>query len=220
MSELLSSLKTDISKQLHQKDQKHYLPTFKRMPIAFSKGERCTLWDVDGNQYLDALAGIAVNSLGHAHPKVAEAIEQQAHNLLHVSNFFVTKPQVELAKMLAEASGLKHIFFSNSGTESFEGAVKVARKYGYSIGKGGTIISMKNSFHGRTMAAIAAGKEKMQKGFGPMPKGFMQIPFNDIDAFKSVISDEITAVVLEPVQGEGGIHCSQSRIFARVKKAM
>ncbi len=205
MSELVSSLKKEQSLQLHQKDKIHYLPTFNRMPYAFVRGEGCTLWDADGNAYLDALAGIAVNSLGYAHPRITETIQRQAGELLHVSNFFVTPPQVGLAEKLTTASGLEHVFFTNSGTESFEGAVKVARKYPCKQGRGSTVVSMHNCFHGRTMAAIAAGKAKMQKGFGPMPEGFIQIPFNDLQAFHQILSREIAAVVVEPIQGEGGI---------------
>jgi acetylornithine/N-succinyldiaminopimelate aminotransferase len=217
MSELQLSLKTDKSQALHQKDQQTYLPTFRRMPIAFAKGEGCKLWDVDGNEYLDVLAGIAVNSLGHAHPTVTEAVSEAAENLLHVSNFFVTEAQVGLAERLTKASGLEHVFFTNSGTESFEGAVKIARKYAHKNGRGGKIISMKNSFHGRTLAAIAAGKPKMQVGFGPMPEGFKQIPFNDIEAFKNEISDDVAAVVLEPVQGEGGINVAQQAYLEELR---
>ncbi len=218
MSELLSPLKTEKSALLHQKDKANYLPTFNRMPIAFVKGHGCTLWDADGNEYLDALAGIAVNSLGHAHPKITQTLQFQADHLLHVSNFFVTPSQVKLAERLTDSSGLKHVFFTNSGTESFEGAVKIARKYAHQNGRGGTIISMHNSFHGRTMAAIAAGKARMQKGFGPMPKGFMQIPFNDIEAFRNVISEDIAAVVLEPVQGEGGIHVASKAYLEEMRQ--
>ncbi|MDX1686122.1 MAG: aspartate aminotransferase family protein [Saprospiraceae bacterium] len=205
MSEQQLSLNTKKSTELHESDQAHYLPTFKRMPIAFEKGKGCKLWDVDGNKYLDALAGIAVNSLGHAHPKVSATIKEQADKLLHVSNFFVTRPQVQLSQELTQSASLDHVFFTNSGTESFEGAVKIARKYAHSKGRGGTVLSMHNCFHGRTMAAIAAGKPKMQKGFDPIPAGFKQIPFNDIDAFKKEMDNDIAAVVIEPIQGEGGI---------------
>lgn len=217
MSELPLKLKTDKSQALHSKDQETYLPTFKRMPIAFAKGRGSTLWDVDGNKYLDALAGIAVNSLGHAHPAVTKAINRAAENLLHVSNFFVTEQQVGLAGRLTRSSGLENVFFANSGTESFEGAVKIARKYAWKNGRGGKIISMENSFHGRTLAAIAAGKPKMQKGFGPMPEGFSQIPFNDIEAFKNEISDEVAAIVLEPVQGEGGVHVAKQEYLEELR---
>ena len=218
MSELLSALTTERSQQLHEKDRQHYLPTFRRLPVAFAKGEGCTLWDVDGNEYLDALAGIAVTSLGHSHPEVTRRIQEQAATLLHVSNFFVTPPQVELAERLTEASGLEHVFFTNSGTESCEGGIKVARKHARKLGKGGTIISMHNAFHGRTLAAIAAGKPQMREGFGPMPEGFIRIPFNDIGAFREIISDEIAAVIVEPVQGEGGIHVADAEYLRELRR--
>jgi acetylornithine/N-succinyldiaminopimelate aminotransferase len=213
----LSPDKMDKSKALLEKDNMHYLPVFNRMPLAYTHGKGCTLWDADGNEYLDALAGIAVNSLGHAHPKVTESIRKQAEKLIHISNFFVSEPQVQLAEKLTKVSGLEHVFFTNSGTESFEGAVKIARKYAHSIDRGGTIISMHHSFHGRTMAAIAAGKPEMQQGFEPMPEGFFQIPFNDINAFTAVISSEIAAVVIEPVQGEGGIHLADKTYLQQLR---
>lgn len=206
MSEQTLLHKIEKSEELHNRDKQNYLPTFRRMPLAFDRGEGCWLWDVDGNRYLDALAGIAVNNLGYNHPSVTEAVCEQAHKLLHISNFFVTKPQVELSEKLTALSGLDTVFFSNSGTESFEGGMKIARKYASSKGRGGGIVSMKNSFHGRTLAAIASGKAAMQKGFGPMPAGFQQVTFNDIDAVRKVITKEVAAVVLEPVQGEGGVH--------------
>ncbi len=190
---------------LHEVDQEYYLPTFKRFPLALERGEGCYVWDVEGNKYLDVLAGIAVNNLGHCHPKVVKAIQDQAAKLMHISNFFVSEPQVELSKLLVEKSGLDRVFFSNSGAESVEGAFKIARKYAHTKGRGSGIIAMQNSFHGRTLATIATGKAKMQMGFGPMPAGFHRVPFNDIDAVKGLISKEIAAIILEPIQGEGGI---------------
>jgi len=196
---------TEKSTSLHQRDKQHYLPTFNRMPVAFSHGNGCSLWDVEGNKYLDALAGIAVNNLGHNHPSVSATIIEQAQRLLHVSNFFVTEPQVHLAEALTKASGLDYVFFTNSGTESFEGAIKIARKHSRGLGGGGGVISMENSFHGRTMAAIASGKAAMQKGFGPMPEGFKQVPFNNIEALELALTDEVGVIVVEPIQGEGGV---------------
>ncbi|MCF8331858.1 MAG: aspartate aminotransferase family protein [Bacteroidales bacterium] len=218
MSEQQLSQNTDQSDRLSKLDQEYYLPTYKRLPLAFASGKGCKLWDVDGNEYLDALAGIAVTSLGHTHTGIAATITEQAARLLHVSNFFVTEPQVKLARRLAESSGLDHVFLSNSGTESFEGAVKLARKYAYEHNRGGGIISMHNSFHGRTMAAVASSAPEKQEGFGPMPEGFVQVPFNDIDALKKIISDDIAAIVLEPVQGEGGIHVAQREYLHKVRE--
>ncbi len=193
------------NQSLHRKDQQYYLPTFRRYPLAFRRGEGVRLWDVEGNEYLDLLAGIAVNNLGHCHPRVVKAIQEQAARLIHISNFYVSEPQVKLAERLVELSKLQRVFFTNSGAESVEGAIKIARKYAHSQGRGGSIISMQHSFHGRTIATIATGQKKYQQGFGPMPAGFYQVPFNDIEAVKEKINDEIAAVILEPIQGEGGI---------------
>lgn len=186
-------------------DKEYYLPTFKRFPLAFIKGKGSRLWDADGKEHIDMLAGIAVNSVGHCHPKVVKAIQDQAAELIHVSNFFVSSPQVSLSKLLADISGLDRVFLSNSGAESIEGAIKIARKYAHAQGRGGKIISMKNSFHGRTLATLATGQKKYQKGFEPIPAGFSQVPFNDLQAVERAVSEKVAAVILEPVQGEGGI---------------
>jgi acetylornithine/N-succinyldiaminopimelate aminotransferase len=197
------------SKELHSLDQEYYLPTFKRMPLAFRKGRGTRLWDAEGKEYLDALAGIAVNNLGHCHPKVVEAVQHQAETLMHISNFYVSEPQVRLSEMLTKVSGLDRVFFSNSGAESVEGAIKIARKYAHRNGRGGEVISMENSFHGRTLATIATGKPKMQHGFEPIPKGFKRIPFNNLEAVRNAISTQTAAIILEPVQGEGGINVAK-----------
>lgn len=202
---------------LNEKDQEYYLQTFKRYPIAFEKGEGCTLWDVEGKQYLDALAGIAVCNLGHCHPAVTEAIRKQAGELVHISNFFVSKPQVKLSQQLCELSKMDRVFFTNSGAESVEGAIKLARKYGQTKGKAGEVIAMKNSFHGRTLATIAMGKKAMQEGFGPMPEGFQQIEFNDLEAVKNTVTDNTAAIILEPVQGEGGIHVAEHEYLKQLR---
>jgi len=187
-------------------DQKHYLPTFKRFPLAICCGSGSRVRDVEGKSYIDALAGIAVTSVGHSHPKVVRAVSEQAGKLMHISNFFVNLPQVELAERLTRLSGLERAFFTNSGAESVEGAIKIARKYAHGKGRGGTILSFDGCFHGRTMATIATGKEKMQKGFDPIPTGFKKVPFNDLNAVKNALSDEIAAILVEPIQGEGGIN--------------
>jgi acetylornithine/N-succinyldiaminopimelate aminotransferase len=194
---------------LHEADQQYYLPTFKRLPLAMARGEGCKVWDVEGNEYLDALAGIAVCNLGHCHPRVVKAIQEQAAKLIHISNFFVSEPQVELSKKLVESSGLDRVFFSNSGAESVEGAIKIARKYAHSRGRGGHVISMTRSFHGRTLATIATGKAKMQEGFGPIPHGFQRVPFNDIEAVREAVNEDVAAIIVEPVQGEGGINVAK-----------
>jgi acetylornithine/N-succinyldiaminopimelate aminotransferase len=144
--------------------------------------------------------------VGHSHPKVVKAISEQAEKLMHVSNFFVSIPQVKLSERLTRLSGLERVFFTNSGAESVEGAIKIARKYAHSKGRGGTVLSFHGCFHGRTMATIATGKEKMQQGFEPIPHGIIKVPFNDLEAVKSVLSDEVAAILIEPIQGEGGIN--------------
>ncbi len=188
-------------------DKQHYLQTFVRYPVTLDYGNGSHVWDVEGKEYIDALAGIAVNVLGHNHPKLVKAIQEQVSKLIHISNFYLSKPQVELSQKLVKLSGLERVFFSNSGAESIEGAIKLARKYAHSIGRGGETISFKGSFHGRTLATIAAtGKKQMQKGFEPIPAGFKTIPFNDIKAAKEIASKETAAFLIEPIQGEGGIN--------------
>jgi acetylornithine/N-succinyldiaminopimelate aminotransferase len=199
----------NTNKYYYEKDKSYYLQTFRRYPIALERGEGATVWDVEGRPYLDALAGIAVNNLGHCHPKVVKAVQEQAAKLMHISNFYASKPQVELSEKLCDLSGMQRVFFTNSGAESVEGAIKLARKYAHSKGKSGTIISMKNSFHGRTLATIATGKKAYQRGFGPMPDGFINVPFNDFEALKEVANEQTAAIILEPIQGEGGIHVAK-----------
>lgn len=194
------------SKALHEKDQKNYLPTFKRYPLAFERGSGVYLWDMEGNKYLDALAGIAVNNVGHCHPEVVKAIQKQAETLIHISNFYLSPAQVELSEKLTTLSGLSNVFLCNSGAESVEGAMKIARKYAFNMGKGGNIIAMENAFHGRTMATIATGKKQYQKGFAPIPSGYQLIQFNDIESVKKHLNKDTAAFLLEPIQGEGGIH--------------
>src|SRR5690606_34469235 len=176
------------NKNLHQLDEEIYLPTFKRFPLAFIKGSGSRLWDADGKEYIDMLAGIAVNSVGHCHPAVVKAIQEQAAELIHVANFFVSPALVSVCKLLRDISGMHRVFLTNSGAESVEGALKIARKYAHKEGRGGTIISMQNSFHGRTLATIATGQKKYQKGFDPIPEGFQQVPFNNLDAIEKVVS--------------------------------
>ncbi|PRY86337.1 aspartate aminotransferase family protein [Mongoliibacter ruber] len=202
---------------LHIKDQQFYLPTFKRIPITFIKGLGSRLWDIENKEYVDLLAGIAVNNVGHCHPKVVKAIQEQAKDLIHISNFFVSPPQVALSELLVNISGLDRVFFTNSGAESVEGAIKIARRYSHSKDRGGKIISMHNSFHGRTLATIATGQPKYQEGFGPIPHGFVQVPLNDIEALKSELSEDIAAIILEPIQGEGGIRPADQSYLQEVK---
>jgi acetylornithine/N-succinyldiaminopimelate aminotransferase len=192
--------------QIQEIDQKHYLQVYKRFPLTLVKGRGSKVWDANGKEYIDVLAGIAVNSVGHCHPRVVKAIQEQAAKLIHISNFYVSVPQAQLTKKLVELSGLDRVFLSNSGAEAVESAIKLARKYSHSKGRGGHILSLTNCFHGRTMATIATGKRQYQEGFDPIPSGFKQLPFNDIEALRSELSEEVGGIILEPIQGEGGIH--------------
>ena len=199
-------MEKELNKYYQEQDTKYYLQTFKRYPLTLSRGSGAHVWDVEGNEYIDVIGGIAVNCVGHCHPKVVKAIQQQAETLIHISNFYLSEPQVRLSEKLVQLSGLDRVFFANSGAESVEGAMKIARKYAHSKGKGGDIISFENSFHGRTLATIATGKQQMQKGFGPLPAGFSQVPFNDMNAVRKVAGKNTAAIIIEPIQGEGGIH--------------
>lgn len=188
--------------------QEYVMNTYGRLPMALVKGEGCRVWDADGRQYLDFVGGLAVNSLGHAHPKVAEAVCRQAKTLLHCSNLYWIEPQVKLAKLLVENSCAGKVFFCNSGAEANEGAIKLARKYAkVNLGPDKyEIITATNSFHGRTLAAVTAtGQTKYQKGFDPLPPGFNYVPYNDLAALEQSIGPQTCAVMLEPVQGEGGV---------------
>lgn len=188
--------------------QQYVMNTYGRLPMALVKGEGCRVWDADGRQYLDFVGGLAVNSLGHAHPKVAEAVCRQAKTLLHCSNLYWIEPQVKLAKLLVENSCAGKVFFCNSGAEANEGAIKLARKYAkVNLGPDKyEIITATNSFHGRTLAAVTAtGQTKYQKGFDPLPPGFNYVPYNDLAALEQSIGPQTCAVMLEPVQGEGGV---------------
>ncbi|EGD52340.1 acetylornithine and succinylornithine aminotransferase [Thermoanaerobacter ethanolicus JW 200] len=190
-------------------DKKYLMNTYSRYPITLVEGKGTKVWDDKGNVYLDFVAGIAVNSLGHCHPALVDAIKNQSEKLIHCSNLYWNENQIQLAKTIAENSFGDKVFFVNSGAEANEGAIKLARKYA-SLKYGSKrykVISAKNSFHGRTFGALTAtGQEKYHKGFGPLLSGFKYVPFNDIDALYEAIDDEVCAIMLEVVQGEGGIH--------------
>lgn len=184
--------------------------TYMRQPVTFTKGEGVWLWDEKGNKYLDALAGVAVNGLGHAHPKLVKAISEQAAKLIHVSNVYNIAEQSALADKLCEVSGMDKVFFCNSGCEANEASIKLARLYGHNKGiEMPEIIVMDKSFHGRTMATLSAtGNRKVQAGFEPLVSGFIRVPYDDIEAVKHIASrnPNVVAVLVEPVQGEGGIN--------------
>lgn len=195
-------------KEINELDQKYYMNTFgPRLPVAFEYGEGCTLYDVQGKAYIDFVAGIAVNSLGYNHPALKKAVMDQAEKLFHCSNLFYIEHQARLAKVLVQNSCGDRVFIANSGAEANEGAIKLARKYFYSKNlQRYEIITTINSFHGRTMATLAAtGQEKYQKPFRPMPAGFVHVPFNDLEAVKKTITDKTCAIMVEPIQGEGGV---------------
>ena len=188
--------------------------TYARLPVNFTHGEGAWLWDSDGNKYLDALSGIAVCSLGHAHPAVTKAICDQAATLVHTSNLYGIEAQNQLAEKLTALSGLQSVFFSNSGAEANEAAIKIARLYGHKQGiTQANIIVADASFHGRTMATLSAtGNRKVQAGFEPLVQGFIRVPYNDLEAIRTVAknTDGVVAVLVEPVQGEGGINIPSS----------
>ncbi|MEG6523366.1 acetylornithine transaminase [Desulfotomaculum sp. 1211_IL3151] len=201
--------------------QQYVMNTYGRLPMALVKGEGAWVWDAEGRQYLDFVSGIAVNSLGHAHPRVVEAITKQAHALLHCSNLYWIEPQVKLAKILVENSCADKAFFCNSGAEANEGAIKLARKYAYQNHgpEKYEIITAVNSFHGRTLATITAtGQTKYQKGFAPLPEGFTYVPFNDLEALTKAVGPHTCAVMLEPVQGEGGVVPADPAYLTGVKR--
>jgi acetylornithine aminotransferase len=186
------------------------MTTYNRLPVTFAKGEGAWLWDTEGKKYLDSLAGVAVCGLGHAHPALTAAICRQAGQLVHTSNIYGIANQQVLGEKLASLSGMDRVFFSNSGAEANEAAIKLARMYGHSKGiNNPAIIVMEKSFHGRTLATLTAtGNRKVQAGFEPLVQGFLRVPYNDLDAIRMVgkNSPEAVAVLVEPVQGEGGIN--------------
>jgi len=195
--------------------------TYKRFPLVLTKGKGCTVWDEQGKAYTDFVSGIAVCNLGHAHPRIAKALSQQAEILFHVSNLYYTIPQTELAQWLFDHSFADRAFFCNSGAEANEAAIKIVRRYFSEKGQPNRfkIITMQKSFHGRTMATLSAtGQDKIKKGFDPILQGFDYVPFNDIEALKSKIDDSTAAIMLEPIQGEGGVICPNPGYLEAVRK--
>ena len=199
---------------------KYLMQTGRRLPVTFVRGRGCLVYDDAGNEYLDLVAGIAVNLLGHAHPEVAAAVAQQAKTLIHTSNLYFTQPQVELARRLVELSFPSRVFFCNSGAEANETAIKLARKWGARNRDGAfQIITTLGSFHGRTLATVTAGGQpKYSDPFKPLPDGFMHVPYNDLDAIKAATSARTVAVMLEPIMGEIGIVPAKPGYIAGVRK--
>jgi acetylornithine/N-succinyldiaminopimelate aminotransferase len=200
-------------------EKKYFLPTSKRLPITLVRGEGTRVWDLDGKEYLDFVAGIAAVSLGHCHPEIVKAIERQSMELMHTSNYYYTIPQVKLAKLLCESTGLDKVFFCNSGAEAVEGLLKIARKWGKESRDGAyEIIVAEDAFHGRTIATVtAAGNEKYRAPFAPLLDGFVRVPFNDVAAIKKATTGKTAAVLLEPVQGEGGVNIPDDDYLPQVR---
>ena len=194
------------------------MPTYTQVPVCLVKGKGARVWDLEGKVYLDLFPGWAVSGIGHCHPMVVNAIKEQSRKMLHVANNFLNPKQAELARTISKASFPARVFFCNSGAEANEGAIKFARKYGSETGRY-EIITMKNSFHGRTLAAMTAtGQEKFHQGFQPLVEKFRYADFNDLESVKKLLTDKTVAILLEPVQGEGGIHVATPEFLGGLRK--
>lgn len=209
------------TEELKEGAAKYLMQTYTRQPISIVRGSGSKVYDMEGREYLDFVGGIAVNVLGHGHPDLVQAIQRQAAQLIHVSNLYYTEPQVTLAKVLVEHSFADRAFFCNSGAEANEAAIKLARRYGHMKHGAGRfeIITMKNSFHGRTLATITAtGQDKVQKGFEPLMPGFSYASFNDMAMIEAMAGEQTAGIMLEPVQGEGGVHVADREYLTRLRK--
>ncbi|TWJ19479.1 acetylornithine transaminase [Geobacter argillaceus] len=209
------------SQEWIERSDRVIMKTYGRYPIVPVRGEGCVLWDADGKRYLDFLAGVAVNNLGHCHPKVVKAIQEQAATLIHCSNYYQIPTQIELAELLCSHSFADKAFFCNSGAEANEAAIKLARKYSRDTygPERYEIITAADSFHGRTMATVSAtGQEKVQKFFDPLLHGFRHVPFNDVAALKGAITANTCAIMLEPIQGEGGVNVPAAGYLQAVRE--
>ena len=206
-------------KTIIEETEKYYLPVFGRYQMVMELGQGCRVWDNEGNEYVDAFAGIAVNSLGYNHPVLVKAISEQAGKLMHCSNLYYTEIQAKALRVVAEATGMDRIFFANCGAEGNEGAMKLARKYG--VSKAPTkykIISADESFHGRTFDTLAAtGHDYYHVGYGPLSPGHVLVPYGDIKALEAQMDDDVCAVLLEPIQGEGGVHVPPAEYLQQVR---
>lgn len=206
-------------KAIIEETEKYYLPVFGRYSMVMELGQGCRVWDNEGNEYVDAFAGIAVNSLGYNHPVLVKAISEQASKLMHCSNLYYTEIQAKALRVVAEATGMDRIFFANCGAEGNEGAMKLARKYG--VSKAPTkykIISADESFHGRTFDTLAAtGHDYYHVGYGPLSPGHVLVPYGDIKALEAQMDDDVCAVLLEPIQGEGGVHVPSDEYLQQVR---
>ena len=204
------------TKELMEAEDKYFVNTFTRQPIILDHGDGLKVWDTEGNEYLDFFAGIAVNCLGHKNPKLILEITKQAEKLIHISNIYYNEPAIEFAEKLVNKTCLDKIFYTNSGAESNEGAIKLALKY---TGKS-EIISTSNSFHGRTLLTVTAtGQEKYKEPYAKnLPQGIIEVPYNDIDAIKEAVSDETAAIIVEPIQGEGGVNIPDDDYLPEIEK--
>ncbi|MBL7685780.1 MAG: acetylornithine transaminase [Deltaproteobacteria bacterium] len=215
-------METKINNQsIVQRASQVLMNTYGRLPIALARGEGCWVWDYDGNKYLDLVAGIAVNVLGHSHPRLTQVISDQANKIIHTSNIYHILPQVELAERLTQISFADRVFFCNSGAEANEGAVKLTRKYFKKKNQAHRyqVICMSNAFHGRTLAMInATGQEKYLKSFLPPVEGFLHVPYGDLKALEEKMDDSVAAVMLEVVQGEGGVVLASNDFLKQVRK--
>jgi len=200
-----------------QLEKKHHFQTYNRFPVTIIKGRGALVWDTAGTEYIDALGGIAVNNLGHCHPKVVKAIQQQAAQLMHVSNFYYTEQQSLFVKKLAEIAGMPRVFLCNSGVEAMEGCVKLARKWAKKKGKTGPVFSLQQGFHGRSVTTITMGMPGYQEGFDPLAPGFEQTSFNDFDALEAAVDEHTIAIAFEPVQGSGGVNVISQEFMTKVR---
>lgn len=201
-----------------QLEKQYHFQVYNRIPVTLSHGKGALVWDTDGNEYLDAFGGLAVNNLGHCHPKIVAAIKEQSEKLLHASNFFYNEPQSLLAEKLAKVSGLDRVFFCNSGVEAMEACVKLARKWGKKHGKSGNIITLSEGFHGRSVTTITMGMASYQEGFDPLPEGFEQVPFNDFEALKAAANEDTIAIAFETIQGSGGVNVIDADFMQKTRQ--
>lgn len=198
------------------KTDRFHFDVYNRYPITITQGRGAKVWTEDGRELIDALAGIAVNSLGHCHPAVVAAIREQAQKLMHISNFYYSGPQSNLVERLSEMTGMEKIFLSNSGAEAIEGAIKLARISAHTRQRSGPILTMSNAFHGRTITTISMGMDKYSQGYAPLARGFEQVIFNDINSLKDKFGLNPVAVILEPIQGSGGLQVASAEFMKAV----
>lgn len=206
-------------KTVIEQTEKYYLPVFGRNQMVIDHGQGCHVWDNEGNEYVDCFAGIAVNSLGYNHPALVKAITEQAQKVMHCSNLYYTEIQAKAVRVTSEATGMDRVFYANCGAEANEGALKLARKYGKQKSSGRfRIITAWHSFHGRTMATVTAtGQPHYQEGYEPLPAGYEYVEYGDIAALEAIMADNVCAVMLEPIQGEGGVHVPSDEYLQQVR---